>query len=176
MQASILVADLASKPGLDETELHETIMARNRLHLLLILGHDLEADGTEKEMKDRLFAVFLGPPDKEMWRRDRERTVGYVWRSSAVQLQPTIAITNNGAMGAHVDSGLLKLQSYRALAEDPSTSINIDMRKKLVDVAGLANQQVNSNESTEKITLRMKLIDLKCYRQPGEVRTVTRGP
>jgi hypothetical protein len=151
-------------------------MARNRLHVLLILGEDLEVNRPGRGKKGRLFAVFLGPPEKEMWREEGGRTVKYVWRSSAVQLQPIIAIANSEAMSAHVFSGLLELRSYGAVAEEPSTSINIDMRKKLVDYVGLATQPENPNDSTEMVRLRMRLTDWKCYRLPGEVATITRGP
>lgn len=45
LRASTLVADLAAKPDLDDTELHETTTARDWFHLLLVWGEDLEAEG-----------------------------------------------------------------------------------------------------------------------------------
>ena len=73
LQASTLVADLAAKPELDATELHETITADDWFHLLLIRGEDLEAKAPAGGNTNRLVIIFLSPLGKEVWREEGKR-------------------------------------------------------------------------------------------------------
>ena len=199
LQASTLVADLATKPELHETELHETITAKDWFHVLLIRGEDLEAKGPAGVKRNRLIAAFLSPPGKEMWREEGKRQVGYVWRSSAVQLQPDLAVANSGGMSAHVVSEELELRSHGTVVEQ-STSIKLSMRQRLVEMVVSGTRLGNPNDSIGTAqqavenpfqaaededalgmsevtsTLRMRLTDLKCYRMPGQSSEVTRWP
>jgi hypothetical protein len=74
--------------------LHETITEKDWLHVLLIRGEDLKAKEPAAGKRSRLLAVFLNPPEKEMWRQEGKRLVQYVWRCSAVQLQSDLAVAN----------------------------------------------------------------------------------
>ena len=78
LQASTLVVDLAATPELTETELHETITAKDWFHLLLIRGEDLKDKARVGGSTSRLIAAFLSPPGKEMWREEGKRQVRYV--------------------------------------------------------------------------------------------------
>lgn len=199
LQASTLVADLATKPELDETELGETITAKDWFHLLLIRGEDLEAKGPAEGKRGKLIAAFLSPPEKEMWREEGRRLVKYVWRSSAVQLQPDLAMANNRGMSAHIVSGLLELRAHGTAVEQ-STTIKFNMRKRLVDIVGSGTRPGDPSDTIGVVqraaeipgqaaedenalsmpeltsTLRMRLTDLKCYRLPGESSEITRWP
>lgn len=199
LQASTLVADLATKPELDELELEETIMAKDWFHLLLIRGEDLEAKGSAERKRNRLIVAFLSPLGKEMWREEGKRQVGYVWRSSAVQLQPELAMANTGGMSARVVSEGLDLRAHGTAVEQ-STSIKVSMRQRLVDVVVSNTRPADLSDSTGTVqramdnpfqaaedenalglsegasTLKMRLTDLKCYRMPGKSLEVTRWP
>lgn len=193
------MADLAAKPELDETELYKTITAKDWLHLLLIRGEDLEAKGPAERKRSRLIAAFLSPPGKEMWRKEGQRLVMYVWRSSAVQLQPDLAMANSRGMSAHLVSGVLELRAHGTVVEQ-CTSLRFNMGKRLVDIMGLGTRPEDANDSIGTVqraveypaqapedenalgmsevtsTLRMRLTDLKCYRLPGESSKITRWP
>ena len=199
LQASTLVADLTAKSELDETELHETITAKDWFHLLLIRGEDLEAKRPAGEKRGRLIAAFLSPPGMEMWREEGERLVGYVWRSSAVQLQPDVAMVHSGGMSARVVSKELELRAHGTAVEQ-STSIKFSMRQRLVEIVISRTRPENPNDSmgavqravenpfqaaednmalgTPEVTwpLRMRLTDLKCFRMPGKPLEVTMWP
>jgi len=177
--------------------MHRTITAKDWLHVLLIWGEDLKAKETAGKKGSRFIAAFLSPPEKEMWRLEGKRLVQYVWRSSAVQLQPDLAMANSGGMSAHVVHGVLELRAH-GTAFEQSTSIKIDMRKRLVETIGLSTRLEDPNGSDGTVqqvvgnpdqtaedenalgmseltsTLRMRLTDLKCYRLPGEASKVTR--
>ena len=202
LQASTLVADLATNPELGQHDLHEIITAKDRFHVLLIRAEDLESKDTAGGKKNRLIAAFLSPPEKEMWREEGERHVGYVWRSSAVQLQPDLAMANSGGMSARVISeNEVELSTHGTTAGNQSTIIiKISLRQRLVDVVGLetrpedlnaslgtvqqpVDNQLPAKEEEEALgkpedtpTLRMRLLDLKCYRLPGKAVQVTRWP
>ncbi len=79
LQVSKFVVDLAAKPALDESNLHEAITAKAWLHLLLIWGKDLDAKEPAAGKRSRLIAAFLSPPEKELWRHEGKRLVEYVW-------------------------------------------------------------------------------------------------
>lgn len=199
LQASTLVADLATKPELDESELQETIMAKDWFHLLLIRGEDLEAKGSAGGKRSRLIVAFLSPLGKEMWREAGKRQVGYVWRSSAVQLQPEFAMANTGGMSARVVSEGLELRAHGTAVEQ-STSIKVSMRQRLADVVIFETRPADLDDTMGPVqragenpfqaaedenalglsegtsTLRMRLTDLKCYRMPGKSLEVTRWP
>ena len=196
------MADLAANPELDQSGLHETITVKDRFHVLLISTENLESKKKGGEKKNRLMAAFLSPPKKEMWREEEERPVGYVWRSSAVQLLPDLAIANSGGMSAHiVSSDELELRAHGTSAGDQSTIIiKVSMRQRVVDVVGLETQPQDLSTSTGTVQravdnpspakeeedalaiaeatsmLRMTLVDLKCYRLPGKAVQVTRWP
>ena len=202
LQASTLVADLATNPELDHNDLHETITAKDWLQVLLIRAKNLKSKEPAGRKKNRLIAAFLSPPEKEMWREEGERQVGYVWRSSAVQSQPDLAMANSGGMSACVDSkDELELRTHGTTADDQSTTIiKLNTRQRLLDVVGLETlpegldapigmvQRAMNNPSPVKeeedalgkaggtSTLRMRLIDLECYRLPGRPVQVTRWP
>ena len=202
LQASTPIADLATNPDLDRNGLCETITAKDWFHVLLISAEDLKCREKVGGMKSRLIAAFLSPSGKEMWRQEGERQVGYVWRSSAVQLQPDLAMANSGGMNARVVSeDELELRNHGMTAGDQSTTIiNLSMRQRLVDVVGLetrpesliasmgtvqcavdnrysAKEEENALAMGEGTSmLRMRLIDLKCYRLSGKAVRVTRWP
>ena len=199
LQASTLVADLATKSELDETGLQETVTAKDWFHLLLIWGEDMEAEGSAGGKRSRLIVASLSPPGKEMWREEAKRQVGYVWRSSAVQLQPEVAMAISGGMSAHVVPEGLELRAP-GTAGDQCTSIKISTRQRLVDVVLLETRPADLNDSMGTVgravqnsvqaardenapglsevttTLKMRLTDLKCYRMPGKSVKVTRWP
>lgn len=202
LQASTLVADLATNPELDHNDLHETITAKDWFHVLLIRAEDLESKETAGGKKNRLIAAFMSPPEKDMWREEGERQVGYVWRSSAVQIQPDLTMANSGGMSARVVSkDELELRTHGTTVGDQSTTIiKLNTRQRLLDVVILetlregldapigtvqramdnpfpAKEEEDALGKAEDITtLRMRLIDLKCYRLPGKAVQVTRWP
>ena len=202
LQASKLMADLATNPELDQHDLHETMIARDRFHVLLISAEDLESKGKAEGKKNRLIAAFLSPPEKEMWRKEGGRHVGYVWRSSVVQLRPDLAMANSGGMSARVVSNdELELQAHGTTVGDQGTTIiNLRLRQRLVNTVGLETPLDHLNPSLSTVQpavdnpfpareeedlqamatgtsmLQMRLIDLKCYRLPGKAVQVTRWP
>lgn len=68
-----------------------------------------------------------------MWREEGTRQVGYVWRSSAVQLQPDLAMASSGGMSAGVVSESLELRAHGTAVEQ-CTIIKISMPQRLVDI------------------------------------------
>lgn len=143
--------------------------------------------------KNRLIAAFLSPPEEgmEMWRPEGEDgRVGFVWCSSAVQLQSDLAVANSGGMSAHVDStGVLVLRSHGAVAGQ-STSIRLNLRERVMDFVGRLEDPKSLMGSAEEgsgqvagcgnapgtiSTFTMQLMELECYRLPGQSVEVTRS-
>lgn len=167
--------------------------------MLLIWGEDLEPKEPAAGERSRLIAAFLSPQENELWRHEGERLVGYVWRSSAVQLQSDLAIANHGGMSVHVGFGAPESR-LDGTAVEQSTTIIINMRQGLVEIMGLGTRpedptvlhgtaqraaeisdQSVENENVLRMsdvtsTLRMRLTDLKCYRLPGESSKITSWP
>lgn len=134
-----------------------------------------------------------------MWREEGKRHVGYVWQSSAVQLQPDLAMINSGGMSARVVSEELELRAHERAVEK-NTSIKINLRRRRVDIAvfdtrledpsdtmGTVQRAVSNpfraakDEDALRVsdvapTLTLRLTDLKCYRMPGQALKVTRWP
>ena len=172
--------------------------------MLLIWGEDLEDGGDADGKKGRLIVAFSNPSDKgvEMWPRDedgQDSGVGYVWRSSAVQMQPNVAIWNRGGMNVEVVDRALELRN-REIAVEQSTSVKIDIRNRLVEIKGSESRLRNLSDRTKAVEeaeefqfhavedeyptaisqdpaiIRMRLTGLQCYRMPGNVSVVTRYP
>ena len=201
LQSSILVADLTTNPTLSAIDLYETLTAKAYFHVLLIRGVDLEPLPPAAERERRLIAAFLSPPELEMWRRERERQLAYVWRSSVMQLSPALAVADGSGMAARVADGALELRAHGQETQR-SAKVVLDFRMKVVDVEGLGldagarsldssigafpraegsmgqlAEEARPREASEVSSkVRMQLTDLKCYRLPGEAVNVTRWP
>lgn len=182
LQASILVADLATKPEFNEVELHKTLTWGDWFHILLIRGEELGVETPAQSKKSRLIAAFLSPPGKVIFHVEKQQPFEYAWRSSIVQLEPDLAITNSGGMSAHLIAEVLELRSH-GTSIDHSTNIMLDWKQRLVTVAGHKPSSLSSSvasrselpDSTETM-LKLQLRDLKCYRLPVESLEITRHP
>ena len=199
LQAATLVADLAVKPDLNASEFHETVTKEDWFHLLLIRGGDVEAKASAGGKMNRLIMIFLSPPGKEMRREEGKRQVGYVWQSSAVQLQPDLAMANSGGMTARVLSEELELRAHETAIEQ-STSIKINLQQRRADIGVFETRPEVPNDTKGTVqravenpfraangedalrvsdvtsTLTLRLTDLKCYRMPGTPLKITRWP
>ncbi|KGO67138.1 hypothetical protein PITC_020440 [Penicillium italicum] len=178
LQASTLVADLATTPELSAEELHKIIAAQSWFHVILIRGEDLKVEG---KSSNRLIVAFTSPPEKEMWRPEGKRSMQYVWRTSVVQLEPDLAVADSGGMSASVVDKVLELRSHGEAGKE-DTSMEVDLTGKIVNVKGLGTgigenaknkNAVGSSEATS--TLVMRLVNLKCYRMPGVSSKITRS-
>jgi hypothetical protein len=147
---------------------------------VLVRGEDLDVQG---ESTSRLIVAFTSPAEKEMWRKEGKLPmVQYVWRTSMVQLEPDLATVNNGGMGASVVAGALELRPYGAAVRE-STTIKLDLARRVVDIERLitglgdsGGDQSALGVSERTSTVRMRLMDLKCYRMPGESSKITSSP
>jgi hypothetical protein len=164
-------------PELDVEEVHKTIAARDWFHMVLLRGQDLEVEGNSTS---RLIVAFTSPPEKEMWRPEGKRTLQYVWRTSAVQLEPDLAVANSGGMSVSVVAGALEFRPHEAAVKE-GTSIKLDLTGRVVDIEGLGTGLAGDagNESALGVSegtlrVRMRLTDLKCYRLPGISSKITR--
>jgi len=175
LQASTLVANLATTPELSVEELHKIIAAQDWFHVMLIRGEDLKV---EEKSSSRLIVAFTSPPEKEIWRPEGKRSMQYIWRTSVVQLEPDLAVTDSGGMSASVAGEVLELRSHGGAGKE-GTSMEVDLAGRIVDVkgfgTGLAENKnvVGSPEATS--TLVMRLTDLKCYRMPGMSSKIIRS-
>ncbi|TVY62774.1 hypothetical protein LSUE1_G009202 [Lachnellula suecica] len=172
--ASALVANLATTPKLGVEELHETITVSDWFHVILIWGEDLEVEG---KGTSRLIVAFTSPPEKVLWRPEGKRTVQYIWRTSAVQLEPELALADGGGMSASIEAGSLKLRS-RGVAVKGCTSMKLDLAERVVDIGGLIIGLAGDSSgmrSEGTLVMRMRLTDLKCYRLPGVSSKITRS-
>lgn len=183
LQSSKLVVDLDTEPELDELKLHRIITTRDWFHVLLISVEDSESKPSVQESNNKLIAAFLSAPGKVMFHAEKERPLEYVWRSSAVQLQPDIVMANSGGMSAHISSGVLVLRASETAGER-NGSIALDLRKRTVAVSGLGlglegktrvvriPEQTTDDGTVPGVTqdpvtpVMMRLKDLKCYRLP----------
>jgi hypothetical protein len=193
LQSSKLVVDLDTEPELDELKLHQIITTRDWFHVLLISVEDPESKTSVQESNNKLIAAFLSPPGKVMFHVEKERPLEYVWRSSAVQLQPDIVMANSGGMSAHISSGVLALRASETI-DERNGSITLDLRKRTVAVLGLGlglegktrvvgfPGQTADDGTVPGITqdpltpVMMRLKDLKCYRLPVEAAELIRYP
>ncbi|KUL88296.1 hypothetical protein ZTR_04965 [Talaromyces verruculosus] len=175
LQASTLVADLATTPELSVEELHKTITTLAWFHVIVIQGEDLNVMG---KSSSRLIVGFTSPPETEMWRGGRR--LQYVWRASVVQLEPDLVVADSGGMSASVVSEALELRSHGGQGKTDATSLKVGLARKIVHVKGLGTgivenaknkNAMRSSEATS--TLEMRLTDLKCYRMPGRSGRVT---
>ncbi|RDW69558.1 hypothetical protein BP6252_08578 [Coleophoma cylindrospora] len=178
LQASTLVANIATTPELSVEELHKIIAAQDWFHVMLIRGEDLKVEG---KSSSRLIVAFTSPPEKEMWRAEGKRLMQYVWRTSVVQLEPDLAVADSGGMSASVVGEALELQSHSGAVKE-STSMKVDLAERIVDVKGLGTRLAENAENKNAVgfseatsTLVMRLTDLKCYRMPGVSSKITRS-
>ncbi|GAM40979.1 hypothetical protein TCE0_041r13745 [Talaromyces pinophilus] len=170
LQASTLVANLATTPELSVEELHKIITTLAWFHVILIRGEDMNVMG---KSSSRLIVAFTSPPEREMWRLEGGR-LQYVWRASVVQLEPDLAVVDSGGMSASVVGEVLELRSHGGPGKADATSMKVDMAGKIVHVKGLRTAIVENTEDENAVgsskatsTLEMRLTDLKCYRMPG---------
>ena len=138
----------------------------------------MKAEGNSSR---KLIVAFTSPSKKEMSRRKEARSVRYVWRTSMVQLEPSIAVADNGGMSASVVGEVLELRSHGG-AEKEGTSIKVDLARRTADVKGVSTWPTENSETKNAVgsskaspTLGMRLTDLKCYRMPGVSVKVTRS-
>lgn len=90
----------------------------------------------------------------------------YVWRTSVVQLEPDLAVADNGGMRASIVGEVLELRSHGGTGKE-DTSMKVDLAGKVVHVKGLGSElAVGSSEAAS--TLVMRLTNLECYRMPGQ--------
>lgn len=178
MQASTLVASLATTPELSVEELQKIIAAQDWFHVMLIQGEDLKIEG---KSSSRLIVAFTSPLGKEMWRPEGKRSMQYAWRTSVVQLEPDLAVADSGGMSASVVGQVLELRSHGGTRKE-DTSMKVDLARKLVSVIGLGTRVTENMESKNAVgsseatsTLVMRLTNLKCYRMPGMSSKITRS-
>ncbi|EAW13515.1 uncharacterized protein ACLA_055630 [Aspergillus clavatus NRRL 1] len=178
LQASTLVANLATTPELSVEELHKVIAAQDWFHVMLIRGEDLKVEG---KSSSRLIVAFTSPPEKEMWRPERKRSMQYIWRTSVAQLEPDLTVADNGGMSASVMGEVLALRSHGGAGKE-DTSMKVDLAGKIVNVTGLGTGLADNAESKNAVgsseatsTLVMRLTNLKCYRMPGMSSKITRS-
>ncbi|KAJ5598074.1 hypothetical protein N7537_008158 [Penicillium hordei] len=147
LQASTLVANLATTPELSVEELHKIIAAQDWFHVILIQGEDLKIEG---KSFSRLIVAFTSPPGKEMWRPERKGSVQYVWRTSVVQLEPDLAVADSGGMSASVVDKVLELQSHGGAGKEV-TSMKVDLAGKIVNVKGLGTGLAENAENKNAV-------------------------
>ncbi|KAJ5966675.1 hypothetical protein N7501_002923 [Penicillium viridicatum] len=172
LQAFTLVANLATTPELSVGKLHNIIAAQDWFHVMLIRGEDLKVEGRSSS---RLIVAFTSPPEKEMWRPERKRSMQYFWRTSVIQFEPDLAVADSGGMSASVMGEVLKLRSHGGGEED---TMKVDLAGKTVNVTlgtGLAEKAESKNVELSEATstLVIRLTDLKCYRMPGMSSKIT---
>jgi hypothetical protein len=138
--------------------------------VILIRGEDLKVEG---KSSSRLIIAFTSPPEQEMWRPEGKRSMQYVWRTSAIQLEPDLAVADSGGMSASVVGDVLELRSQGG-AGKADASMKVDLVGKTVNVTGLGTGLAGNGESKNAVelsestsTLVIRLTDLKCHRMPG---------
>ncbi|KAH7072900.1 hypothetical protein BKA63DRAFT_554538 [Paraphoma chrysanthemicola] len=177
LQAVKLVASVASTPELSVMDLHSIIAQRSSFHIVLIRGEGLDP---ESDSSSRLIVAFTSPPEEEMWRWvEGKRFVQYAWRTSMVQLEPSIAVANTGGMSATIQGQELELRSHR-LSGKHSTSMRVDLAKRVVNLEGFATGAMESTATESGVELpevrttsAIRLIGMECYCMPGRSSKVT---